>query len=1001
MIDQKFFNSGELSRGVFDPFYGKYRKEKVRNKIVRENSGFDNLSNIELELSIYDGQKNLRYWNRGLSYEVTGSGEIEIDVFTQIQEADIPDGGNYILRYNFFVPEIEEKLYIQEISGSGREIKVRPDPDSSQSFKDNFYTFLKRRFKNTNPNNYSTGEEALTYVGNFGKNNYRHILNWTPVVRTTPDGEVKTDDEREPIFSGSGVFRLETAVGQKVEVGDSFRIDTEASRPYFDRFEIFRSEGITAVNTLSGPDFTVDVQNQSQDSGFESLNEIRQGETFEASESFIQSRISGSKAVDLNVDFTEFENFIQYSSAEERIKNFEFKVRKIYEKIQNLRDLNGSSGGQSETLKRETESLIGSFDAYERWLFRNKEGYPKNDAGALVEPDKAQDWFIEKLEEARTYDGQNNSALRKQVPEFVRENEENDKFLLFVDMIGHWFDVNWLYIKHIGNVKSTSENAFDPETLSPDLSSVVAESFGFETYNGFNAEQFFDKIFERDKIESIFKGADIIESDINKEVKDGKVDLTRYQAQQQVWRRLLRNLMHFYKNKGGLDSINTITNILGIPADSLIIRESGGSLPDGQKTKLREQSNYLSFLSSQLLTSPWGTFDDQPKAFEIRFRSEFQGGRSIKLFEMSNILELRIEKTELNSEDARFVLDVRTTTGGRESLETKKVPVFNNEWTNVLLQIREDDPSLELSVRQRSRFGNMRFSEDLTFKVDGAYFNQFYNADSVLIGGTSQSPFQQGISFVGDVDQFNIWGERLDIKTFEEHVFSPKRYNYNLKDNFDQSSFFGRDELLFRTNFASQDSFPEVKNVAGNENANTVGFTTENVQEYERTNFFPSVQVGNTAYIGNKVRVQDGEDSIKLYPDRKREFIQQPISGDSRRLGVFFSPYTSANRDAISEVGIDSINGSLGDPRDQLNGDYETLNKLRRNYWKKYNKPIDAEIYIRYVDQFYGALFDHLEKTVPARASYSDGIVIEPTVLERERQPIPTGSIEITNKKKT
>lgn len=995
MIDEQFFNSGELDRGVFDPFYGKYRKKNIRNKIVSGTDSSD-ASGAKLEFSIYDSEKNLRYWKRGVSYEAK-DGNFEPNVFSHIQNADIPDGGNYILRYNFFFPELEDKLYVKSISNGRREVVVRPQPEASDSFKQDFLSLLKNSFKNTSPNNFQSGETPLTYVGNLGENEYYHILNWSPVVETKANGDVKIKDH-DPVFSGEGILRFETPVGQNVEVGDPLRIDTEASRPYFDRFEIFRSEEITAVNTLAGPDFTAYGTESGQEGGFESLEEITQGDAFETSKNFIQSKISGSKAVDLNVDFTEFENFIQYSSAEERIRNFEYKIRKIYQNVQDLKELD-VPGGQAEVLKEEIESVIGSFDAYENWLFRNENGYPKDGAGSLKDPDEARSWFEDNIRRAQNYDGQNDSALRSQVPEFVRENPENDKFLLFVDMIGHWFDVNWLYIRHIGNVSSTSENAFDPETLSPDLSNVVAESFGFETYNGFDAEEFFDEIFDKRKIESIFDGADVTKSGAKKEVKDGKVDLTRYQAQQQVWRRLLRNLIHFYKNKGAPDSISAITSVLGIPSGSLIVRESGGALPSSQKTKLEESSRYLSFSSSQSLEVPFGTrFEKDSNGIEMRFRSEFQGGRTLKLFEVSNVLELRVEKAGLNTERARFVLEFQNVSGSNEILKTKEVPAFNGEWTNLLLQLRKDDPAIEFSVRQRSPFGNLRFSEDLIFKTGRRFFSSFYDANSAVVGGNAQRPFTEGISFIGDIDQMRVWSKRLPLEVFEEHVNAPKKYNSESKDAFGSSeNSFGREELLFRTEFVSEEEFPEIKNLSGDENAISSGFSSEDFNEYKRTNFFPSVQIGNTSYIQNKVRIKEGKDQVKLYPDRNREATEQPISGDNERLGIFFSPITSANRDAISEVGVNSLNEALGDPRDQVKGEYRALDGLRISYWEKYDTPIDTGTYVRYIDQFYGALFDHIEKTVPARASSSQGVVIEPSALERNRQRLPTGNVEIKN----
>ena len=64
-------------------------------------------------------------------------------------------------------------------------------------------------------------------------------------------------------------------------------------------------------------------------------------------------------------------------------------------------------------------------------------------------------------------------------------------------------------------------------------------------------------------------------------------------------------------------------------------------------------------------------------------------------------------------------------------------------------------------------------------------------------------------------------------------------------------------------------------------------------------------------------------------------------------------------------------------------------------YWNKYEDSVDVQKYIRYVDQFYSAFFEHIENSVPARSSLTDGILIEPSVLERDREKIPEGVVEV------
>ena len=44
----------------------------------------------------------------------------------------------------------------------------------------------------------------------------------------------------------------------------------------------------------------------------------------------VDKYISGSKKpVDLNIDYTKFENYVNFSSAEKRLKNFKYKIQQI------------------------------------------------------------------------------------------------------------------------------------------------------------------------------------------------------------------------------------------------------------------------------------------------------------------------------------------------------------------------------------------------------------------------------------------------------------------------------------------------------------------------------------------------------------------------------------------------------------------------------------------------------------------------------------------------
>ena len=720
MIDEVFANSGELSRGVFDPFYGEYVEQKIRDKIVVSTAETPISTNAEIEFSVYDRENVLRDWFLIDSYEVGDDGFL-LDINKHIAESEIPNGGNYTARYNFFEPTLgrpqeRNNVYIQAIGDGRREVRVRPNPGSSSQFRQDFDSVFGTRVS-----------DPLKQVGNFGENNYYRILAWSPVVETDTSGEVIFDSNRNPSLGDSAIVRFENELPQAIEVGDKFWIGEEVSRPYFDKFEIFRETEPDPANELAPPDFTVDTgQNTSGESRFETFDDIiTEGET---SESFVESAF-GENSVDLNVDYTDFENFVHFSSAEERIKNFRFKLRQLQNYIDELRD-EGTAAGRKETVRREAESLIGSFDNYERWLFRTSgvpEAYPKENDGSLVSLDvttqqgtvpegleNPQGWFPKILEQARRYDDRNPSALRKQIPEFVREDPDNTEFVLFIDLVGHWFDQNWIYIDQVENFSESTESAFRPDSLSADLSRIVAESKGLETYNGFDAEEFFDEVFDSSKLQSIFDGADITKND-RIEVLDSKLDLTRFQAQQQMWRRLLSNLSHQYKTRGTKNSIRMLANIFGVPTGSLVIREYGGAIvnDERQQVKVEETTHNLPFFSSQNLIIPWNTgsptssvseyedlfesYDDYPKAAEFRFRSNYQGGQPIKLFELRNVSQVRIDPVGTEENDnGKVVLEVNLADGNRLEAESDPIPLFDGDWTSLLLRIREDEPFIDV-----------------------------------------------------------------------------------------------------------------------------------------------------------------------------------------------------------------------------------------------------------------------------------------------------------------
>lgn len=1034
MIEEVFANSSELSRGIFDPFYGKFIEDKIRDKITAGQGGTVSDSAI-VEFSIYDGENSLLYWDT-VDYEVTEK-EYILPVNKHIAESSVPNGADYTLRYNFFKsklsgPDKDQKMYIQSFSDDRREVRVRPTPNSDFSFRESVRSVFGKKVRT-----------SLKNVANFNRNQYYRILSWSSVAKTDSNGDVLFDENNDPELTNSAIIRFENAIPSAIEVGDEFWIGERLSRPYFDKFEIFRSVEPTPTNELAPPDFNIDTgENSIGESKFEDLESII--DEGSSSENFVQSTF-GDGSVDLNVDYTEFENFVHFSSAEERIKNFRFKLKKIQQFIKEIKD-DGTSAGRKKTARREAESIIATFDSYEKFLFRAEnvpESYPKNEDGSLVDLeittkkgtvpsglDNPTGWFKKIIERARRYDDRNESSLKKQIPDYIREDPENESFVLFVNMVAQWFDQNWLFIDQFENFSKVTESAFQPDSLSADLSQIISESMGIETFNGFDAEQFFDELFESSKLEDIFDGANISES-LGIEVDENVLDLTRYNAQQQVWRRLLSNLIHHYKTRGTENSIRMLGNIFGFPTGSIVVREYGGGVvgSDKKDIKIEENTHNLSFFSSQNLRVPWSTsggsgsvneyenlfdnFEDSPKSGMVRFASEYQGGQSLRLFEITDVLEVRIDPAGLGDTDqAKIVLEILLADGNRVQTKTDSFPILNGRYTNVLIKIREDKPFVDVLVQQRSPIGEIVSVGGTSINIDLRTAKNYLNGQEIKIGGSvNDSLFGEGVPFIGKLDQVNIWKKNISEERFDTHTLAPTKQDVDNSsltyrdDVFNERENFIRKELLFRLDFPTAQNLskdPIIENESDFFGGSAVaqGFQERDEEpwqfdRYSRVSLFPTVQVGATSFFTKKIRIEDNELNAPLQLNENQETrSQELITEDSEKLGIFFSPYTSANRDLFSEIGIRNINSILGNPKDQIEGRYDSLNAINRMYWEKYDRPINRQDYIRYIDEFYDAFFEHIRKSIPARATLIDGIVIEPTILERDREAFPISEVK-------
>lgn len=189
-------------------------------------------------------------------------------------------------------------------------------------------------------------------------------------------------------------------------------------------------------------------------------------------------------SAELNIDFSDYNNFVFYGSATMRLAAFREKLRQLERLQQDNKQFIGTvftgsfdSVGSSLVLNesaefsKQKEDIIRSFDRYEQYLYFTPSGsnnpysgslwydddwydynpigyWPKTSSGSLysVSSSIAQDWYTTQSAIAERFDEGNENNLINTIPTHIREHEDNAPYFTFVAMIGHFFDTIKPYI---------------------------------------------------------------------------------------------------------------------------------------------------------------------------------------------------------------------------------------------------------------------------------------------------------------------------------------------------------------------------------------------------------------------------------------------------------------------------------------------------------------------------------------------------------------------------
>jgi hypothetical protein len=94
------------------------------------------------------------------------------------------------------------------------------------------------------------------------------------------------------------------------------------------------------------------------------------------------------------------------------------------------------------------------------------------------------------------------------------------------------------------------------------------------------------------------------------------------------------------------------------------------------------------------------------------------------------------------------------------------------------------------------------------------------------------------------------------------------------------------------------------------------------------------------------------------------------------------------DEDIMNYFGYIDLNDYVGDPGPTEKRSYPKLKRTARDFWRQYTEKTDINEFIKLFAWFDLSFFNQLEQLLPARADKVTGVLIHPTLLERNKDTV-------------
>ena len=722
---------------------------------------------------------------------------------------------------------------------------------------------------------------------------------------------------------------------------------------------------------------------------------------------------------ELNIDFTNYSNFVFYGSAAMRLSAFREKLKLIERVDSNRKQFISSSTYtmssasaaavfvQEKTAEyaSQIENIIRSFDRYDQYLYftpsgsnspytasayyadggyeYNSVGYwPKDSSGSVLYSYDAEstEWFDTQYGIAQRFDDFNENNLINTIPTHLREDDDNSSYFTFVSMIGHFFDTLKPYIDQFPYIYSRNLNP--AEELSKDLISDIAESVGF-------------------KLPTLNSTYDLTNNILGSEADTPRRDLTV-----EIYKRLLHNLPFFAKAKGTKTALQTLLKSFGITPQLISVKETGTVVTSSYNV-FDEYTSGLDFDTTKI------SYISLPIAASSRTPTTMQLSCTVATPTEMTILTGDNKWALISSPHPSNPLlgKILLTSGSNHDiiLSSSYQEIFGDELLNITIQ---NTPSETLLYVMQTE------GEDIVFQSIAStqsVFLPIWNATSFVYAGGAGSLV--GNRFNGTIDEIRVWNDTLSDEVIINTAFDPgsnagDTYQSAAQNLLLQISFNIIDYSLLQasSSLVNESPYPAKSTAPSIETVFAFNVTGSDFSRYNRTIRQPMIAAGASGYQTDKIRVVPPPVFLDTSADIKTLYRTKSIvSAQQKRLQrgrnkviISSSPTDIVNQNIIRNFGLENINAVLGSPSDMYSQYDNSLQELKNYYQQYYYVDVNANTFIRVLSEVNSIVDQMLDYFIPSKATVLSGVVIEPNILEQVKiRPIKNMRVYGKNTRKT